>query len=81
MVYECAVYLKNSLQAATAARTSAVFEGPRRRCGIISDYAGFHTNEISLKPTAISERENKALNVFYCTHTFMNSFELNRNFK
>lgn len=46
----CCAFKKNSLQAATAARTSGVFEGLRRYCGIIPDYTGFHTNEISLKP-------------------------------
>lgn len=74
MVYECVAHLKNSLQAATTARTSAVFEGLRRHCGIIPDYTDSHTNEISLKSTAISERENKAQKLFYCTHTFSKFF-------
>jgi hypothetical protein len=73
-VCECVAHLKNSLQAATATRTSGVFEGPRRYCGIIPDYTRFHTNEISLKSTAISERENKAQKLFYCTRTFWKFF-------
>lgn len=70
----CCAFKKNSLQAANAARTSAVFEGLRRYCGIIPDYTRFYTNEISLKPTAISERENKAQKLFYCTRTFCEFF-------
>lgn len=65
---------KNSLQAASGVRTSGVFEGSHRYCSIIPDYTGFHTNEISLKPTAISEGENNAQKLFYCTLTFPEFF-------
>lgn len=74
MVPVCCAFKKNSLQAVTEARTSAVFEGLRRHCGIIPDYTGFHTNEISLKSTAISERENKVQKLFYCIRTFWKFF-------
>lgn len=77
MVCECVAHLKkNSLQAGTAARTSGVFEGLRRYCGIIPDYTGSHTNEISLKPLQFRNEEIRLKSCFTALALSAKSFQI-----